>query len=165
MARPDDTETSAAEDGEPNGVEVGVLSDSLGFMLRLAQIRAFEDYFKSFEDIGLSPGTISVLTIIAANPGIRQGMLARQLRIKPANMTKTVRMLEAESLVERTVPEDDRRALELSLSERGRRLVETFTQRHSRHEEESSAPLEAGERAELMRLLTKYVGQSTGETG
>ncbi|MEC9344279.1 MAG: MarR family winged helix-turn-helix transcriptional regulator [Pseudomonadota bacterium] len=152
-----------AEMNETDDVRLGVLSDSLGFMLRLAQLRAFDDYFKSFLDLGHSPGTVSVLAIIAATPGIRQGVLARRLRIKPANMTKTVRVLEAENLVERHVPEDDRRALELHLSAHGRAVVEQFNTRSLCHEMNSYAPLEPGERQELMRLLNKYVGLENGE--
>ncbi|MCG6857433.1 MAG: MarR family transcriptional regulator [Salaquimonas sp.] len=153
------------DDGsETRDVELGGLANSLGFMLRLAQIRAFDEYFREFADLGLPPGTISVLTIIAANPGIRQGMLARRLRIKPANMTKTVRTLEGEGIVERHVPDDDRRALELRLSAKGRAAVAQFLDRTNRHEMESFGPLDLAEREELMRLLTKYVGLKPGGT-
>ena len=162
---PEEAELNSEDKGETGNVMLGVLTDSLGFTLRLAQIKAFDDYFRSFQDIGLSPGTISVLTIIGANPGIRQGMLAKRLRIKPANMTKTIRALEEDDLVERVVPDDDRRALELSLSAKGRSLAETFAERSLRHELDSCAPLTADEREELMRLLAKYVGHSTGEAG
>jgi len=140
-----------------DGIDLGVLTDSLGFMLRLAQIRAFEEYFVEFSDTGLTPGTMSVLTIIDANPAIRQGVLARRLRIKPANMTKSVRALEADGLIHRRVPDDDRRAFELVLSEHGRALVTRFVERSQRHEMESFAPLEKAERDELMRLLVKFV--------
>lgn len=145
-------------------VQLGALSDSLGFMLRLAQIRAFEDYFTEYSDLDLSPGTISVLTIIEANPGIRQGVLARRLRIKPANMTKMVQAMETEKLVKRRVPDGDRRAYELVLTDRGRERVNRFLERFRHHEMQSLAPLEPAERAELMRLLTKYVGLRKEET-
>ena len=156
-------QTHAIEKNLGEDVELGALSNSLGFMLRLAQIRAFDAYFREFTDISLTPGTISMLTIIEANPGIRQGVLARRLRIKPANMTKTVRALENDGYVERHVPSDDRRALELKLSAKGREAVLTFLDRTRRHEMESFGPLELAEREELMRLLTKYVGLKPGD--
>ena len=147
-----------SENSRSEEVRLGVLADSLGFMLRLAQVRAFDDYFKAFSDTEMRPGTISVLTIIAANPGIRHGELARKLRIKPANMTKMIRALEASGLIERHVPEDDRRAIELRLTAKGGKLAERFAESSPQHEMQSFAPLTPDERDELMRLLTKYVG-------
>ena len=58
---------------------------------------------------------------------------------------------------------DDRRALELKLSAKGREAVLTFLDRTRRHEMESFGPLELAEREELMRLLTKYVGLKPGD--
>lgn len=139
-------------------VDIGPLADSLGFMLRLAQIRAFERFFADFGELGLTPGALSVLVVIARNPGIRQGSLARRLHIKPANMTKTIRALEAMDLVRRTVPEDDRRAIEISLTDEAAALAPEMMRRLDRHERTAYGPLGPGEREQLMQLLARYVG-------
>jgi DNA-binding MarR family transcriptional regulator len=68
-------------------VKVGELSQSVGFLLRLAQLRAFEDFFSDNGPRGVKPGEFSVLWVISRNPGIRQSVLGQRLMIKRAHMT------------------------------------------------------------------------------
>ena len=138
-------------------------SDSLGFLLRLAQLRAFEDFFSDRGPRGLKPGEFSVLWVIARNPGIRQSVLGQRLMIKRAHMTKLIRALEDLGLVSRRTPEADRRAVELTLTASGRRMVETSSTQFFSYEDTTGDPLSDGERAQLISLLQKYVG--LGEDG
>ncbi|MBB6181533.1 MarR family winged helix-turn-helix transcriptional regulator [Pseudorhizobium flavum] len=144
-------------------VKLGELSGSLGFLLRLAQLRAFEEFFSDRGPRGLKPGEFSVLWVIARNPGIRQSLLGQRLMIKRAHMTKLIRVLEDLGLVSRRTPETDRRAVELTLTAKGRQAVETSSTEFFSYEETTGEPLNDGERTQLISLLQKYVGLREGE--
>ena len=136
----------------------GGLSGSLGFLLRLAQLRSFADFFAAMGPLGVRPGEISVLMVLAENPGIRQGVLAEALSIKRAHMAKMVRALEESGVIRRTVPEDDRRAMEMWLTEAGRARIEKLRPRFEAHETRNVDGLTPQEAEELKRLLRKYLG-------
>jgi len=140
------------------GVDMGPLSESLGFLLRLAQLRAFEDFFSDHGPGGLKPGEFSVLWVIARNPGIRQSVLGQRLMIKRAHMTKLIRGVEDQGLVSRRIPDADRRAVELTLTAAGERDVNKAADAFFAYEKTTGAPLARGEVAQLVALLQKYVG-------
>lgn len=140
------------------GVDMGPLSDSLGFLLRLAQLRAFEDFFSDRGPSGLKPGEFSVLWVIARNRGIRQSVLGQRLMIKRAHMTKLIRGMEDQGLVSRRIPDADRRAVELTLTAAGERDVSRAADAFFAYEKTTGAPLSKGEVTQLVSLLQKYVG-------
>ena len=142
----------------PEDLELGKLSESLGFLLRLSQIKSFQDFFENLGDFDVRPGEISVLTVIGENPGVRQGVVARRLMIKRANMTKMVRAMEERGLVRRTIPEDDKRSIELWLTKKGSARLDTLRAPFAAHEARPVLSLNRGEEAELKRLLRKYIG-------
>ena len=139
-------------------VSIGELSHSLGFLLRLAQLKAFEDFFSDHGPRGLKPGEFSVLWVISCNPGIRQSVLGQRLMIKRAHMTKLIRALEDRELVSRSIPDSDRRAVELTLAKAGKHAVEAASDAFFSYEATTGAPLSSTERSQLIALLQKYVG-------
>ena len=151
-------EASGTGTDEAPVVAFGPLAESLGFRLRLAQIKAFEDFFTAFAEEGLQPGSFSVLITIGENPGIRQGVLAGALMIKRSHMAKIVQGFDEAGLVERRVPQDDRRAVELTLTTAGRRRVEAVMPKFLEHEHASAAALTETERQTLLSLLMKLGG-------
>jgi len=136
-------------------VELGEMHQSLGFLLRLAQVRVYEQFFQTFEGTSVKPGEFTVLWVIALNPGVPQGNLARVLSIKAAHMTKLVQRLVADGLVRRRIPPQDRRSVHLTLTPAG--------QDHLNHHRATFLTVHAAERvgltdsenAELLRLLGK----------
>ena len=107
-------------------VDLGNLSQSLGFLMRLAQVRLFGQFFSAFEGTDVRPGEITVLWVIDLNPKVRQGSLASTLDIKPAHMTKLVQRMVRDGLVRREVPAHDRRSVHLELTPAGK----TYLERH-----------------------------------
>jgi DNA-binding MarR family transcriptional regulator len=138
-------------------VRLGPLSESLGFLLRLSQLVSFRDFYASLEDFDMRPGEASVLMLIAENAGVRQGVLARRLMIKRAHMTKMIRAMEDTGLVSRTVPDDDRRSVELWLTPRGQARVAAMRAPWAAHETRPARNLTRREEEELKRLLRKYL--------
>lgn len=139
-------------------LEFGRLRDSLGFLLRLAQLQRFGAFFAEFGELGIRPGELSLLLMLSENPGIRQGVLAQSLMIKRAHMAKMVRAFEEAGLLRRTVPKDDKRAMELWLTEAGNRHVARLREPFEDHESAPIDGLSPDEAAELKRLLRKYIG-------
>lgn len=146
---------SALDIASEETVDLGEMTESLGFMLRLAQLRLFERFFQGFAEAGVRPGEFTVLWVIALNPGVRQGALARVLRIKPAHMTKLVQRLVSDGLVRRHVPPRDRRSVRLELTGAGQGYLDrnraTFLRVHDAERE----GLTEAEGRELLRLLAK----------
>ena len=139
-------------------VRLGPLSDSLGFLLRLSQLDSFRDFYDDLDELGMRPGEASALVLIGENPGVRQGALARRLMIKRAHMTKMIRAMEEAGLVERSVPDDDRRSVQLRLTARGRQRAETLRSPWEAHEARPVRNLSRHEAADLKRLLRKHLG-------
>lgn len=152
-----------ADGGRKPGAEVdlGALGDSLGFLLRLAQLRAFDGFFDAMADHDVRPGELSVLMLIERNPGLRQGVLAGHLSIKRAHMAKMVAQMERAGWIARRVPKDDRRAVELTLTEAGARFLETVRPAFEAHEDAAAPPLDPSQAAELKRLLRKFLSLPT----
>ncbi len=145
-----------------DAVRLGGLETSIGLHLRLAQLRAYDRFFDAFQGVDLRPGEYSVLWLIHQNPGVRQGQLAERLEIKAAQMTKMIRRFEDRGHVRRVIPDEDRRAVCLFLTEVG----SAFTLRHRDaffgHDTHYHHGLSEAEVAQLIQLLTKYTTPTKG---
>lgn len=144
--------------GKPEAVGFGPLEDSLGFLLRLAQLQNFTAFYEKLGGLGLRPGAFTVLMLVGENPGIRQGVLASALMIKRAHMTKMVQAMEAEGVLNRTVPAEDRRAFELRLTEAGEKRLSEIRAEFDVFEASSAGLLSPSEARQLKDLLRKYLG-------
>lgn len=143
-------------------VSLGELKHSLGFLLRLAQVRNFERFYDAFGDIGLRPGEFSVLWVIRRNPGVRQGLVAETLRIKPAQMTKMIRRLEEQGRIRRVIPDDDRRSVRLFLTREGEAFIETHRDAFLGQDDYHRHGLSEAESRQLAHLLRRYSGFEKG---
>lgn len=139
-------------------VELGEISGSLGFLLRMAQLKAFDYFFHTLKGHGLKPGEFTVLWVIGLNPGLRQGTVARCLRVKPAHMTKLIARLVERGLVARTIPEDDRRSVRLELTIDGEAFVTRYRDRFLELHISERSDLSPSEAATLLTLLRRYAG-------
>jgi DNA-binding MarR family transcriptional regulator len=157
MARRARTPQAATEDGAR--VDFGPLASIAGFTMRLANLLLYRDYYDHFAGSpgGLSLGAISVMAIIAANPGVRQGAAAEALLIKRSNMTKLVNRLERHGLVRRRASGRDRRAVGLYLTPAGRRRLGALLPAVAAQDAQSTVSLSARERRVLVDLLGKLI--------
>lgn len=136
-------------------VDLGDLPRSVGFLLRMTQVRAYAQFFRAFADTDVRPGEFTVLWVLAHNPGLRQGSLARTLMIKPAHMTKLVQRLVDEGFVTRTIPPEDRRSVCLTLTEAGEAHVAGHKPRFLSVHTPDQVGLNEREYAQLLTLLSK----------
>src|ERR1700694_4885401 len=79
-------------------VDLGMLPDLIGFMLRRAQIAVFQEIFKLFSEVDIRPAQFSVLTVIEKNPGLTQSRVSAALGIKRTNFVALLDSLEQRGL-------------------------------------------------------------------
>ncbi|AMM86352.1 MarR family transcriptional regulator [Martelella sp. AD-3] len=144
-------------------VRLGELNNSLGFLVRVAQVRVYDQFYERFGADDLRPGEFSMLWVMHLNPGIKQGILAQTLRIKPAHMTKAVRRLEDQGLIEREIPDHDRRSVLLRLTGKGEGFVAANKRNFFGENAYNTHGLSAEEAETLAHLLKRYVGLETEE--
>ena len=139
-------------------VEIAELGESLGFLLRIAQLHAFEAFFDELAGLGLRPGEFTALWLVWRNPGMKQGAIARSLCIKPAHMTKLVDRLVTAGLMERIASPEDRRAVHLSLTPEGETFAAARKNDFLELHRAERGNLSEAEFSDLTRLLKKYSG-------
>lgn len=137
-------------------VELGELADSMGFLLRLAQVKVFDTFYENMHGTGLKPGEFSVLWVIALNKDVPQGAIASRLSIKPAHMTRLIQRMVQAGLVQRNTPENDRRSIRLSLTKQGQKLVTQNKADFIRFHQTERAGLSNTELAQMIKLLKKF---------
>lgn len=124
----------------------------------MAQVKVYKQFTEKPVNPQLKPGEFTVLWLIHLNPGVRQGVVARNLSIKPGHMTKLVRRLEERQIVTRVIPDDDRRSVELTLTTIGNELVTATKALFIGNGNLSENPLSEQEILQLTELLKKFVG-------
>ena len=134
-------------------VRMGPLAELVGYRLRRASAAMGADYSDAMQELGVRQVHFGMLSVIAENPGIGQGVLGRALGIQRANMVPLVTMLADRGLVLREVAAADRRALELRLSPAGEQLLAACMDRIRMHEDRMLAHYSIEERAQLVDLL------------
>jgi DNA-binding MarR family transcriptional regulator len=136
-------------------VELGLLKDSLGYELKLAQVRTYQMFFEALEPKAISPARLTALALIGSQPGISQAALADRLAIARPSVVKVVDTLEAAGLIERQPVPDDRRSYALVLSAHGKAELRDIGKRLQAYEAAIAAHLSAAERKQLMGLLAR----------
>lgn len=104
-------------------VDLGPLGESVGYLVRRAQIAVFQRFFELFAEVDIRPVQYSILTIIERNPGVGQTQLAGALGIKKTNLVGLIDELEERGLARRKSADIDRRARELYLTPKGTVLI------------------------------------------
>jgi DNA-binding MarR family transcriptional regulator len=71
----------------------------------------------------LAVAQLELLGALSEHPGVRPGQLARRLNMRANTVTTIVNALAARGMVARVTAADDRRAVELSVTEAGQQAV------------------------------------------
>jgi DNA-binding MarR family transcriptional regulator len=149
------TETVESERKGERQLDMGVLSQSIGYHLRRAQLRVFEHFATSFAELDLRPGQFSVLVVVDRNPGLRQSEVAAALGIQRTNFVPLVDELERRGLIERRASPIDRRSYALHLTPQGEELLGAALSRQQKHEDEWAVRAGAPSRAALVQMLQR----------
>ena len=150
-------ESVAAGTAERRGALVSPLADSPAFLVRLAQLRAFDEFHRNFAGLGVTPVGFSVLALVVANPGVRPGAIADELRVKPSNVAVLVNALVAARLVERTTDQTELRASHLHVTKEGMRVWREMERTHQETDGRFVEALTPTERDRFVGLLRKLL--------
>jgi DNA-binding MarR family transcriptional regulator len=71
----------------------------------------------------LAVAQLELLAALSEHPGARPSQLARQLNMRPNTVTTIVNALSARGMLRRVTAEDDRRAVQLTVTEAGQKAV------------------------------------------
>lgn len=147
-----------AQRGEPShaqvsGVEYGVLDKLVGYAIRRAQIRIYQDFLDAMEAWSITPPRFSAMTIIYCNQGMKLTYLSQAMGIARSGAVEVVNSLEKLGYVTRTDSTTDRRAFALSLTASGEQALQGITSAIEEHDARISARLTQDEQSELRRLL------------
>jgi len=140
------------ESGTSTDVEIAEFAGQLFFRLwRASHTRTAQ----ALESVGLTPALFGLLNVLAARPGTNQQELGSAMGIDPSTMVSLIDQLEGAGLAKRRPHPKDRRAREVSITPKGRRLLERGRKLAFGAEDEVLGGLTAAERRELLRLLRR----------
>src|SRR6478609_6416393 len=118
-SRPNGREALDGAD-ENAALQLGELSDLLGYALKRAQLKVFEDFLRCVSSLQLTPAQFSVLLLMENNPGRNQTEIANTLGILRPNFVAMLDVLESRELCVRVRSAHDRRSHNLMLTDKGR---------------------------------------------
>jgi DNA-binding MarR family transcriptional regulator len=150
MMEPDMQPRTIARDTDEAGeLDLGVLTDSVGFALR----GAHQASGAAFAALTGSSGHFAALTLIANNPGITQMRLADALGRSRSTMVPLLDALERDGLAVREASPRDARSHALSITAAGQAWLEQMIPLVRGHDARLTLGLAAADRAALMRIL------------
>src|SRR3954469_9105460 len=107
----------------------------------------------ALESVGLTPARFGLLNLLGGVEGANQQELASAMGVDPSTMVQLIDELEAAGIAKRRPHPRDRRAREVVLTAKGRRLRERGRQMASQVEDEVLGGLTATQRRDLLKLL------------
>ena len=111
----------------------------------------------TLEPWGVTPHESRALRVIGEHEPTRLGVVAQHLRIAPRSVTDVVDSLEARGFVVREPDPGDRRATRVSLTPRGRTVLDELDAARRADHEGYFAQLSERDRAALARILGRLV--------
>jgi DNA-binding MarR family transcriptional regulator len=115
---------------------------------------------EALESIGLTPALFGLLNVLGAREGAIQQELGSVMGIDPSTMVSLLDQLESEGLAKRRPHPTDRRAREVVITPKGRRLLERGRRMAFQVEDEVLGGLTTAERRELLTLLRRALSSA-----
>jgi MarR family transcriptional regulator, lower aerobic nicotinate degradation pathway regulator len=115
---------------------------------------------EALDSIGLTPALFALLNVLGARDGTIQQQLSFDMGIDPSAMVKLINELENAGLAERRRRPNDRRAWEVAITPKGRRMLARARQLASQIEDEVLGGLSATDRHQLLTLLRRALASA-----
>jgi len=148
------------EPNEAAALQLGELSELLGYAMKRAQLKVFEDFLRCVAPLQLTPAQFSVLLLLDRNPGRNQTEIANTLGILRPNFVAMLDGLESRGLCERVRSASDRRSHILLMTDKGRAVLARAKKLvATRHEARLNELLGPANRVALLDMLAKIAGE------
>jgi DNA-binding MarR family transcriptional regulator len=145
---------------ENSVLQLGELSELLGYCLKRAQLKVFEDFLRCVAPLQLTPAQFSVLLLLDRNPGRNQTEIASTLGILRPNFVAMLDGLESRDLCARMRSTNDRRSHILVLTDKGRAVLARAKKLvATKHEARLNELLGPTNRAALLDMLATIANE------
>ena len=132
-----------------------VLDDLIGYAMRRAQLKLFQNLIARLAAHDLRPAQFSAMAIIEQHPGLMQADLARALVIEPPQVVPLLNKLESRALAVRVRCKPDKRSYGIFLSKTGEILLKELKTIAAQSDKDATCALDNAEREALLCLLKK----------
>lgn len=140
----------------------GILEGSVGPRVRLLRNTLSARSIAVSAPHGLPTGSLTVLALIAANPGSSQTALATRAGLNKSALVGIVDQLERRGLVERERVATDRRRYEVVVTEKGEATMHELFERVTAEEQPIRDALGPKDMATLLALIDRAI-EATGK--
>lgn len=148
--------TSETDQAETHVFDDGYrVEEQIGFLLRKSHQRASAIFQGQFNEHQITPTQFSTLVKLRNRGEASQNHLGRLTAMDPATIQGVTRRLIDRGLVQTKADQQDKRKMLLSLTEEGEVLIDSLVKKGRSVTEQTLAPLDEGERDQLIRLLVK----------
>lgn len=158
MTNSDPHGSRGARRGRGAEIDYGVLPSLIGYNLRRAQLKVFQNFQSTMAPFDLTPGQFGVLVLICENEGLSQSDLGTALGIDRSTMVAVIDRLESRDFVVRASSPNDRRSYALRLSDHGKKTIADILPKLREHEDTIAGTLSKSEQATLIALLRRVGG-------
>ena len=141
--------------GPNEPLNLGRLGEFVGFRLRRVQNQLSRDFSAAIADDGLRSGLFSSLALIAANPGLSQQQLSREVGLDKSVTVAIVDEMEKSGWAVRERSKTDRRRHALQITPRGEAYLDKLFATLERTENAVLHQLSPAELALLNELLDR----------
>lgn len=132
-----------------------------GHLIRRAHQLAVAIFMEETAAFGVTPVQFAILNALIEDPGEDQVTLAAKVAFDAATFGSVIARLEARGWVRRRPDAQDRRRKLLWVTAQGQRASQTMKRAVARTQSRILAPLQPGERDQLVALLDKVVTRSS----
>jgi DNA-binding MarR family transcriptional regulator len=164
--KPTDATKGRKDAAEPQGqvhaeaLQLGELSEQLGYVLKRAQLKVFENFLRCMASLQLTPAQFSVLLLVEKNPGRNQTEIASTLGILRPNFVALLDNLESRDLCARIRSTNDRRSHILVLTDKGKAVLTRAKKLvATKHESRLNELLGQANREALLGMLSKIANE------
>jgi DNA-binding MarR family transcriptional regulator len=125
------------------------------YLLKQVQYKAFVRLERALQPLGITAVQFRIMSTLGFQAKLSSAQLARLYDVKPQTMIKQITLLEAKGLISRDVGGNNKRVLEVELTDIGRDLLIKSDRQGVELEEELLKPFTPGERAMFREFLLK----------
>jgi DNA-binding MarR family transcriptional regulator len=143
--------------------ELRPFGKSVAFMLSILGTMETRSFGELMASLGLEPRSFGVLRALADIGPVTQHQLSTAAHVPTSTLVALLDDLEARDLISRHPHPEDRRAHQVSLTDKGRLVIEEATALAWSHEEAITEQLTPLERRALLDALSKIYAKLSGE--
>ena len=133
-----------------------------GHLIRRAHQVSVAIFMEETAGLEVTPVQFAILNALLEDPGEDQVTLARKVAFDPATFGSVIGRLEARGWVRREPDAADRRRKLLWVTQEGAELARAMKRPVGKVQQRILAPLDEGERAQLLALLDRLVAGHDG---